>query len=308
MLEAIVYITFCALTGLCGIDRRMGFFGTFFSGAYHHSVGGVACACCSPALTPRSNGVAERRAIVLSDLASACLAEPATAFCGSVDGRHHAYVLPPARSPRNARLAAEAAVHVRPRRHQHCGDSRRHQCRPARRSERHKPGLWAATLFMVSLFLFIKTQSYVTITTTAEIEAIIHKIRLRLMDQVRRSELLSIEGIGRSRIVAAITSDTAVLTQASNMLCFTVQGAVLILFCGNLCRLSCRLRHSPLTIVIVSIAATIFHFKNCRLVAEKQRAAEWERRLFDRLTDFLDGFKEVRLNSARSADLVRRRC
>ena len=29
MLEAIVYLIFCALTGLCGIDRRMGFFGTF---------------------------------------------------------------------------------------------------------------------------------------------------------------------------------------------------------------------------------------------------------------------------------------
>ena len=31
--------------------------------------------------------------------------------------------------------------------------------------------------------------------------------------------------------------------------------------------------------------------------------AAWERRLFDRLTDFLDGFKEVRLNKARSDDL-----
>jgi len=30
MLEAIVYIVFCALTGVCGVDRRMGFFGTFF--------------------------------------------------------------------------------------------------------------------------------------------------------------------------------------------------------------------------------------------------------------------------------------
>jgi hypothetical protein len=29
MLEPIVYITFCILTGLCGIDRRMGFTGTF---------------------------------------------------------------------------------------------------------------------------------------------------------------------------------------------------------------------------------------------------------------------------------------
>jgi putative ATP-binding cassette transporter len=57
------------------------------------------------------------------------------------------------------------------------------------------------------------------------------------------------------------------------------------------------------TIVIVSIAATIFHLKNRRLVAEKQQSAAWERKLFDRLTDFLDGFKEIRLNNARSDDL-----
>ena len=29
MLEASIYVAFCALTGLCGIDRRLGFFGTF---------------------------------------------------------------------------------------------------------------------------------------------------------------------------------------------------------------------------------------------------------------------------------------
>jgi hypothetical protein len=29
MLESIVYIVFCILTGLCGVGRRMGFFGTF---------------------------------------------------------------------------------------------------------------------------------------------------------------------------------------------------------------------------------------------------------------------------------------
>jgi putative pyoverdin transport system ATP-binding/permease protein len=162
--------------------------------------------------------------------------------------------------------------------------------------------LWAATLFLIALFLFIKTQYYVTITTTAEIESIIHKIRVRLMDQIRHSELLSIEGIGRARIVAAITSDTAILTQASNMLAFTVQGAVLIVFVAIYVAFL-SIAAILTTIVVVSIAATIFHHKNRRLVGEKQRAAEWERRLFDRLTDFLDGFKEVRLNRTRSADL-----
>jgi putative ATP-binding cassette transporter len=110
------------------------------------------------------------------------------------------------------------------------------------------------------------------------------------------------ESIGRARIVAAITSDTAVLTQASNLLCFTIQGAVLIFFVAIYVAFL-SLAAIAMTIVIVVAAATIFHIKNRRLAAEKQLAAEWERRLFDRLVDFLDGFKEIRLNSARSADL-----
>jgi hypothetical protein len=29
MIEFSIYLAFCILTGFCGIDRRMGFFGTF---------------------------------------------------------------------------------------------------------------------------------------------------------------------------------------------------------------------------------------------------------------------------------------
>jgi len=169
-------------------------------------------------------------------------------------------------------------------------------------SSGHPPGLWAASLFLIALLLFMRAQQFVTITATAEIEAIIHKLRVRLMDLIRRSELLEIDKIGRSRIVAAVTSDTAVLTQASNMLCFTVQGAVLIFFVG-LYVAYLSIVAFLLTVVIVSGAATIFHYKNRRLSEQKGESAAWERRLFDRLTDFLDGFKEVRLNAARSEDL-----
>src|SRR6201999_3481633 len=80
-------------------------------------------------------------------------------------------------------------------------------------SDSHKPSLWAAGLFVVALFLFIKTQNYILITSTVEIESILHKLRVRLVDAVRHSELAAMDGIGRARIVASITSDAAVLTQ-----------------------------------------------------------------------------------------------
>jgi putative ATP-binding cassette transporter len=168
--------------------------------------------------------------------------------------------------------------------------------------EGQKASLWAITLFLVSLFLFIKTQVYVTTTITAEIEAIIHRMRVRIMNHVRRSELLSIERIGRARIVAAVTSDAAVLTQASNMLSFSIQAPVLIFFVAiYVAYLS--FAAFALSVVIVGFAGTVFHFKSRRLVGERARAAAQERTLFDRIGDFLDGFKEVRLNAPRSDDL-----
>jgi putative ATP-binding cassette transporter len=164
------------------------------------------------------------------------------------------------------------------------------------------PSLWAVTLFIASLFLFIKSQLYVTITTSAEIEAIVHKIRVRLMDNIRRSELRAIEDIGRSNIVAPIASDPAVLTQAGILLCFSVQGLVLIFFVAIYVAYLSIVAFA-LSVLVVGIAAALFHTRNRRLARETQEAAQRERRLFDRLSDFLDGFKEVRLNSARSADL-----
>jgi len=172
----------------------------------------------------------------------------------------------------------------------------------AQAADSGKPSLWAATLFIVALFLFVKTQNYILVSATAEIEAIIHKLRTRLMDQVRHSELLPLEAIGRAEIVAAITKETTALTQASNSLAFAGQGAILILFIGVYVAFLSLLA-LVLGVLIVGIASALFHSRSRHLAAATREASEWENRLFNRLMDLLDGFKEVRLNRPRSDDL-----
>src|SRR5438270_736788 len=162
--------------------------------------------------------------------------------------------------------------------------------------------LWSAALFVVALFLFIKTQHYILITATAEIEAIIHKLRLRLMDHVRRSELLPLESIGRGEIVGAITKETATLTQMSNTLAFAAQGGVLIFFVAMYVAYLSLLAFG-LSIIIVGVAGVLFHAKSRQLAVASHEASNLEHRLFDRLMDLLNGFKEVRLNSSRSEAL-----
>jgi putative ATP-binding cassette transporter len=132
--------------------------------------------------------------------------------------------------------------------------------------------------------------------------AIIHRLRVRLMDYVRRSELLPLEKIGRAQIVAAITMETTTLTQAANTLAFAAQGALLI-FLVAIYVAYLSIVAFVLGIIIVGVGAALFHAKSRQLATELREAGIWENRLFDRLSDVLDGFKEVRLNRSRSDEL-----
>src|SRR5437763_7002819 len=162
--------------------------------------------------------------------------------------------------------------------------------------------IFSAALFIIALLLFIKTQHYILIAATVEIEAIIHKLRMRLMDQVRHSELLPLDEIGRAEIVAAITKETGILTQATNMLAFACQGVVLVFFVAIYIAYLSVLAFA-LSVVILCVAGVIFHAKNRQLAGETREATTWDNRLYDRLMDLLDGFKEVRLNKSRSDHL-----
>ncbi len=160
----------------------------------------------------------------------------------------------------------------------------------------------AAALFVIALLLFIKTQHYILIAATVEIEAIIHKLRVRLMDHVRHSELLPLDEIGRAEIVAAITKETTILTQATNMVAFAGQGVVLVFFVAIYIAYLSLLAFG-LSAVIVCAAGVILHFKSREVAEGTREATQWDNRLFDRLMDLLDGFKEVRLNRSRSDNL-----
>ena len=139
----------------------------------------------------------------------------------------------------------------------------------------------SAALFVVALLLFIKTQHYILIATTVEIEAIIHKLRVRLMDEVRHSELLPLDEIGRAAIVAAITKETTTLTQATNMVAFAGQGVVLVFFVGIYIAYLSLLAFA-VSVVVICLAGVIFHIKSRQVAAGTREAAEWDNRLFDR--------------------------
>ena len=293
-----LYIMFCLLAGLCGSHRRMGFFGTFMISLVVTPVV-VLLVLLLTAPSPPARGARRRPQRQLSAVAVERGSSPQLVGVGALRRRnrttialmsffqlvrremqgslHRLVVMSGLGGVSNAAILAAINAGA-----QAAGDGKVSVC--------------AAALFVVALLLFIKTQHYILITTTVEIEAIIHKLRVRLMDQVRHSELLPLDAIGRAEIVAAITKDTATLTQATNMLAFAGAGRRSRLLRRDLRRL----------FVAAGLCAERRHRRRGGRDVPLQEprsspsgtreAAEWENRLFDRLIDLLDGFKEVRLN------------
>jgi len=162
--------------------------------------------------------------------------------------------------------------------------------------------LSAAGLFVISLLVFVRAQTYVMVSVTAEIEAIIHRLRTRLMEQVRDTELQQLESIGRAELVGAVTGATAALTIAANMLAFVGQTVLLVIFVGLYVAYLSPLGF-VISVAVMGAAASVYHLKGKHLASGRAESAKLAGRLFDRLGDFLDGFKEVRLNRARSDGL-----
>ncbi|MDB5368357.1 MAG: cyclic peptide export transporter [Rhodospirillales bacterium] len=154
-------------------------------------------------------------------------------------------------------------------------------------------------LFVAVMAIYVLAQRFVMTKTAAEVEQLIHQIRVRLIDRVRTCELRDLEEIGRARIYGGVRTDTQTMSQAATPLVLALQSAVLIFF-ATLYLISLSLTAFALAVAFMSLAVTVYLRKTARVSAVLQEAQLQENALHDELTGLLDGFKEVKMNSRRS--------
>ena len=158
-------------------------------------------------------------------------------------------------------------------------------------------------IFLVTMFLFALSHNYVLLTSSQDIEYLIHRMRIRLFDAVRRTDLPTLEQIGRSALHSALTQDTQTLARTLPLLAVGMQQAVMLLFIGfYLAWLS------PIAFVIAfgfSFLAVAIRFHRMQALGQAVRDSMVEEaQVFDGLTDLLHGFKEVRMSRACSDGLM----
>lgn len=160
-------------------------------------------------------------------------------------------------------------------------------------------------MFAITVALFHVTHIYSLVTASRDTERLIHKLRIRLFDLVRRTDLVTVERIGRASLQGVLTQDTQILAQVLPMLVIGFQQAVMLLFlAGYLAWLS------PLACILafglagLTVAVRFARVKTLRTFMQSASAAEG--RVFDGLTDLLHGFKEIRMSRPRADGLTQK--
>lgn len=154
-------------------------------------------------------------------------------------------------------------------------------------------------MFAITVALFHLTHIYTLVTASQDTERLIHKLRVRLFDLVRRTDLVTVDRIGHASLQGVLTQDTQVLAQVLPMLVFGFQQAVMLLllaaYLAWLSPLACILAFGLAGLVVA------VRFKRAKaLRSYMQSAAVAEGRVFDGLTELLNGFKEVRMSGPRA--------
>lgn len=161
---------------------------------------------------------------------------------------------------------------------------------------------WQYFVFIFAVLFFavvIRQSNKENIVST---QLAMHKFKMRIMAQVLRSDLHKIDEIGRPWILQALVRDTQTVSQAILTLVTTCQSASILLF------MTLYLAVESLTAFFIVFLASCLIFivmTKSLMMANKKVASAWheEGLSLEIFSDFLNGYKEIKMNSQRARSI-----
>jgi putative pyoverdin transport system ATP-binding/permease protein len=157
-------------------------------------------------------------------------------------------------------------------------------------------------LFGIAIATFIITKQRVLSRSFVMTEEVIARLRIRISDKLRRSNLAVVERIGKPRIEGRLTQDTLTISQSAGEIANAAQSAVMILVCVLYMAVLSKVAF-VITVGLI-IGGVSIYLRNQRVLnREWQAATQIETDFLGSLYHLFDGFKELKVNQAKSHDL-----
>jgi len=158
-------------------------------------------------------------------------------------------------------------------------------------------------MFCLAIGIYALSQRRLMLDSCERAEKLIDKLRLRLLDAIRATEYEDIETIGRGEIFGSLSRETQTLSQTMSALVVGVQSAVLLL--ASMTYMFFLSTTAFFLLIVFTTAGAAFHLSRAKLAAVQiEKAAKNEDMLVEGFSDVIDGFREVKLNPARSSQIA----
>jgi putative pyoverdin transport system ATP-binding/permease protein len=158
-------------------------------------------------------------------------------------------------------------------------------------------------MFVVAELIFVFCQRYLLLTSLRETEKVLHLYRQQQIERVRHCDLDVFERIGPARFFSAVTQQTKILSSSIAMIVMASQFVVVVLF-ALLYLAWLSVPAVVLTLLILGIGWAVYRSRMAVAHVKFAQASHEENAFFDSINDLVHGFKEIRLNAARSADFA----
>jgi putative ATP-binding cassette transporter len=162
--------------------------------------------------------------------------------------------------------------------------------------------LWMAAGFIAGILIYTAAETWMVSRMGADIEEAIDGLRMRLLEQLRHADLLKLERFGETPLFESITQSCQIVSMNSQYIALSLRSVLL-----TIALMIYILSISPLAffVIIATLTAGAVAYRHLGLAVDRQRRilTIQESALFESVSDLFDGFKEQRLNSARSRDL-----
>ncbi len=158
-------------------------------------------------------------------------------------------------------------------------------------------GIYIFYLLICIMAIFCKIYALNKATTITE--DVVSKVRVRLTDKLRHTELEFIEQADKGNIYARITQDTEIISQASPNIMNTFESAIaagaVFLYMSSISMLG-------FGIALFSIISTYsaFFFNYSKIKEELRKVRDKEAKFSILLNELLTGFKEIKINTKKN--------
>ena len=162
---------------------------------------------------------------------------------------------------------------------------------------------WRYTLMYVLLAaVFFYSKKYTLDRSSEIVEGVINRIRHRLADKVRHTELPTLEKYGAATIYARISQDATIISNVTTTLINSVQSSVMVLF--TLLYVAWVSLGSFVLIVAGLGMGLSYYLAYADKFREMwQTLSVKETVFYERLNHILRGFKEIRINRRKNEDV-----